>query len=209
MGTKTPVMSIHNLLTRALVRAPVALALATLLVLGGDALGQATSSVVMASATAEDVEKMSAQDMVSRSDRLVNKMEEMLSQSFKLLEEAISEGEVSVITARNEAITAMKSLVKLSEENFLTLQQKSAEGNREAVEHEYVKITIAASKMGELYSQVQTAGGIKVDLEATDVEVQMEVDSQMAPALELSTPPTAAEAPPVIPDPPVYASAYK
>jgi len=155
------------------------------------------------------VEKMTVQKMVSRADRLVNKMEEMLSQSFKLLEEAISEGDVSVITARNEAITAMKSLVKLSEENFLTLQQRAAEGNRDAVEHEYVKITIAASKTSELYSQVQTAGGIKVDLEATDVEVQMEVDAQMAPALELSTPPTAAEAPPVIPDPPVYASAYK
>ena len=150
---------------------------------------------------------MSIPDMVSRADRLVNKMEEMLSESFSLLEEAISEGDVAVITARNEAITAMKSLVKLSEENFLTLQQKAAEGNRDSVEHEYVKITIASSKVSEFYAQVQTAGGINVDLESADVEVQMEVESAMAPAVELATPPT--EAPAVIPDPPVYASAFK
>ena len=191
--------------SRALTRAAAVVVL--LGTIGGVAIGQTETTMVMASASAEDVAKMSIPDMVSRADRLVNKMEEMLSESFSLLEEAISEGDVAVITARNEAITAMKSLVKLSEENFLTLQQKAAEGNRDSVEHEYVKITIASSKVSEFYAQVQTAGGINVDLESADVEVQMEVESAMAPAVELATPPT--EAPAVIPDPPVYASAFK
>ena len=191
--------------SRALTR--VGAIAAVLIALGGVAVGQTESTMVMASASAEDVARMSIQDMVSRADRLVNKMEEMLSESFSLLEEAIADGDVAVITARNEAITAMKSLVKLSEENYLTLQQKAAEGNRESVEHEYVKITIASSKVSEFYAQVQTAGGINVDLESADVEVQMEVESAMAPAVELATPPT--EAPAVIPDPPVYASAFK
>ena len=97
-------------LARVTRSAHATLALALVMALsGGSALGQASSTMVMSSATAEDVQKMSVQSMLSRADRLVNKMEEMLSQSFKLLEEAISEGDVSVITARNEAITAMKT----------------------------------------------------------------------------------------------------
>lgn len=150
--------------------------------------------------------KMSIDNMVKDAGVMVRKMEEILTKSFKELEGSIAEGDVGATTARNEAITAMKGLVKLSEENYRNLQQKAAEGDRETVEHEYVKISIAYAKVGELFAQVRTAGGIKVDLEATDVSLTLDIDSAMTFDPVLTSP--SLDQPQALPDPPVHASPY-
>jgi hypothetical protein len=128
---------------------------------------------------ATDLSKMSMKDMEAQAGKMVEDMEGKLKEAFKLLEEAISEGDVAATNARNEAITAMKGLVKLAEENYVTLQQKAAEGDVEAVKTEFVKISIAQAKTAELFAQVQTAGGIAVDLEAAGVEKSVKVEGEL------------------------------
>jgi hypothetical protein len=139
-------------------------------------------------AGAKNPSNMSIDEMVGSAGNMVDSMGKNLSTSFKLLEESINGQNVGATVARNEAITAMKGLVKLSEENFVALQQAAAEGDREAVEREFVKIMIAQNKIGELFAQVKTAGGIIVDMETPDTERTVEIDSEMLVVLVESPP---------------------
>lgn len=160
------------------------------------------SVLVLGSAVAASTNDLSIDQMVSGAGTMVDGMGEQLSSSFKLLEESISGQNVAATVARNEAITAMKGLVKLSEENFVSLQQAAAEGNRDSVEHEYVKIMIARGKIGELFAQVKTAGGIMVDMETPDTERQVEIESEMLTVLVEAPPePAPAPEPPAPPSP--------
>jgi len=153
----------------------------------------------------EDLSALSIEDMVRRSLDLVRRMEQQLTDSFRLLEESIAAGDVGATTARNEAITAMKGLVRLSEQNLRTLQQRAAERDRQRVEHEYVKITIAASKVAEFYGQVRSASGVPVDLELTDVERRMDFQGSLPVVDDLAT---LFVEPTSVPEPPVHASPY-
>ncbi len=153
----------------------------------------------------EDLAKLSIEDMVKRASTDVRRMEDQLAESFKLLEESIAANDVSATTARNEAITAMKGLVKLSEQNLLTLQQRAAERDRKRVEHEYVKITIAAAKVGEFYAQIKSATGIPVDLDVGALERKLEFKGTLPVVADF---PTRFTSQPSVPDAPVHASPY-
>jgi hypothetical protein len=119
----------------------------------------------------EDLSKLSEAQLVDRAEKAVKKMEEQLTDSFWLLEASLTAGDVSAAMARNEAITVMKGLVKLSEQNLITLKQKAAEGDRKRVENEYVKITIAGAKVAEYYAQVKSAVSVGSGaLELSNVE---------------------------------------
>ncbi|MFO0750259.1 MAG: hypothetical protein U1F43_32010 [Myxococcota bacterium] len=119
----------------------------------------------------EDLSKLSNETLADRSEKRVKRMEEQLTDSFWLLEASLTAGDVAGAMARNEAITVMKGLVKLSEQNLITLKQKAAEGDRKRVENEYVKITIAAAKVSEYYAQVKSAVSIGSGaLELSNVE---------------------------------------
>ncbi len=110
-------------------------------------------------------EKYSAGELEERGTKMVRKMEKRLGESYKLLEKAIQDGNIEAQNARNESITQMKGLVKLSEEYLLSLQQHSAEGDCKKSEHQYVKISIAFAKVSELFAQVRSAGGVEGDVE--------------------------------------------
>lgn len=155
-----------------------------------------------------DPSALTIEEMETGARDQVNKMEEMLASSFKLLEQAISTSDVASTAIRNEAITAMKGLVKLSEENLMMLQQKKAEKDRDAVEHEYVKISIAAAKVAELYAQVRTASGIDVDLEDTRVERTLDIESSLPMDVGDVSAVGVSDAAAVLPDPPSHASPF-
>lgn len=110
-------------------------------------------------------EKYSAGELETRATKMVRSMEKRLGESYKLLEKAIQDGNVEAQNSRNESITQMKGLVKLSEEYLLSLQQHSAEGDCKKAEHQYVKISIAFAKVSELFAQVRSAGGVDGDIE--------------------------------------------
>lgn len=130
-----------------------------------------TAPPTAATAGDEDLAKLSDVQLVERAEALVKRMEEQLTDSFWLLEASLTAGDVSGAMARNEAITVMKGLVKLSEQNLMTLKQKAAEGDRRRVENEYVKIAIAGAKVAEYYAQVKSAVSIGSGaLELSNVE---------------------------------------
>lgn len=127
-----------------------------------------------------DLSKFSVDELVDKASGQVKKMEEWLTESFYLLEESLSAGDVNAVNTRNEAITVMKGLVKLSEQNLMNMQQKAAEGDRKRVENEYVKISIAHGKVQEYYAQVKSAVSIGVtNLELSSVERRLVFSGQL------------------------------
>jgi hypothetical protein len=151
-----------------------------------------------------DLKKQSVKELTEKAENAVKGMQRMLKESFGLLEKSISDKRPEEVTMRREAITAMKGLVRLSEDGLVALQQYAAERDRERVEHEFVKIVIASSKIGELYAQVQSVGGV-FDLEVADVDRKMSYIGSLPADPVL---PTQFQEPAVMPDPPVSASPY-
>lgn len=148
-----------------------------------------------------------ASELTERASKMVRTMEKRLAESFKLLEQSISEANVQATNVRNQAITQMKGLVKLSEEYLLTQQQRMAEGNCARVEHEYVKISIAFAKVAELFAQVRSAGGVDGDVDelqevVTDLKFLGALPFDVSLSTEFSEPVSA------IPQAPVHASPY-
>jgi hypothetical protein len=151
-----------------------------------------------------DLKKLSLKDLLEKSEVQVKGMQRMLKDSFALLEKSIGEKKPEEVTMRREAITAMKGLVRLSEDGLVAVQQYAAERDRERVEHEYVKIVLASSKISELYAQVQSVGGV-FDLEVADVDRKMLYVGSLPMDSVL---PSQFREPDVMPDPPVFASPY-
>ena len=134
-----------------------------------------------------DLAKHSTEQLVSKASGFVSQMEKWLSDSFWLLEAAVSGSDINAANTRNEAITVMKGLVKLSEQNLMTMRQKAAEGDRHRVENEYVKISIAYSKVQEYYAQVKSAGGVRGSLEVTAVERRLVFSGELPVVEEVPT----------------------
>jgi hypothetical protein len=57
----------------------------------------------------------------------------------------------------------MKGLLKLAEENMLSLRETAARSDRESAEFEHMKISIASDKFVELDAQVRSCGGPAMD----------------------------------------------
>jgi len=93
----------------------------------------------------------------------VERMHKMVANGFKELEEARKAQNISRVNCVNDALTAMKGLLRLAESNFLAIQEAASRTDAEGVEHEYVKISIAFNKCEELYGQLQGCGGPSTD----------------------------------------------
>ncbi len=130
----------------------------------------------------------------------VERMHKMVSEGFKELEEARKAQNISRVNCVNDALTAMKGLLRLAESNFLAMQEAASRNDAGGVEHEYVKISIAFNKCEELYGQLQGCGGPSTD-GAIDgkpyIEKQIDPDMpEVDPTAELDDIPQTLENPP-------------
>jgi hypothetical protein len=130
----------------------------------------------------------------------VERMHKMVSEGFKELEEARKAQNISRVNCVNDALTAMKGLLRLAESNFLAMQEAASRNDAGDVEHEYVKISIAFNKCEELYGQLQGCGGPSTG-GAIDGKpyIEKQVDPDMPdvdPTAELDDIPMSIEDPP-------------
>ena len=110
-----------------------------------------------------DEENLSVGEMTKRSGTQVREMDAVIQSAFDSLEDARSEEDIQRVSCINDALTAMKGLLKLAEENMLSLRESAARGDDSAVQFEYIKIGIASDKFVELDAQVRSCGGAAME----------------------------------------------
>ena len=97
--------------------------------------------------------------MMSQGKSYTDRMQKMVSDGFTELEEARKQQNVGRVNCVNDALTAIKGLLRLAEGNYLGMQEAAARKDPDGVEHEFVKVSIAFNKTEELNGQLQGCGG--------------------------------------------------
>ena len=100
---------------------------------------------------------------IDQAKAMIDKMHKMVKAGFEELQEARSASNVSRVNCVNEALTAMKGLLRLAEGNFLSMQEAASRKSASGVEHEFIKVTIAYNKTDELNGQLKGCGGPSTD----------------------------------------------
>jgi hypothetical protein len=117
-----------------------------------------TASSAMAQRTQPTI-KLSPQQQLKKATKDMQAMKRVLTGAFNMLKEARSEQDMQKLNCINEALSAIKGLMRLSEQNFVMLQEAVARSDARTAEHEFVKISIAENKIGDLDGQVRSCGG--------------------------------------------------
>jgi hypothetical protein len=102
---------------------------------------------------------MTLEEKLAKADEYLTSMTTTLEGAQSAIEQARGANEQDKVGCMREAITAMKGLLKLSEQNAASLRSAAGKRDLRAVDHEYVKLTIAYSKFGDLDGQVRGCGG--------------------------------------------------
>jgi len=114
-------------------------------------------------------------DKPDHSRQAVDRMREILSRMLKYLEEAREEKDVIKLNCVNEKLTAVKGLLKISEQADVGLQEAVARRDVEASAHEFEKVSIAQRKSEQLLAESEACvGELAVYSGDTEVEVVIE-----------------------------------
>ena len=106
---------------------------------------------------------ISVAEMTRQAGIQVREMDGVIQAAFDSLEDARGDEDLQRISCINDALTAMKGLLRLAEENMLSLRESAARADKAAVEFEYIKVGIASDKFVELDAQVRSCGGPAMD----------------------------------------------
>lgn len=117
------------------------------------------ATVATAQQTPPDLKSLSLRQMVSQGEDDLNAMKAVLKEGFAELKAARENESVQKINQVNEALSTIKGLLRLSEQNFILLQEAAAKGQRDKAERELVKIVVAKDKVMELRGLIRAAGG--------------------------------------------------
>lgn len=109
--------------------------------------------------------RMSLSDQVKKAEGYTAEMNDSLKSAFKILQDARQAKDIQQLLCINEALAAIKGLLRLSEQNIVMLHEASSKHDERAAEHEFVKISIAYNKVRELDGRVRSCGAANVDSE--------------------------------------------
>jgi hypothetical protein len=112
---------------------------------------------------------------IEGSSAAVAHMRDVLSRVLKHLEDARAERDVIKLNCVNEKLTAVKGLLRISEQADVSLQEAVGRKDNEQSQHEYVKITIAERKCEQLLAESEACiGEVAVYSGETQVDVVIE-----------------------------------
>lgn len=129
------------------------------------------ASAVAATARKAPRERMTVSAMLEEARARMEATDRALGDSFGALEAARKAGDIQRLDCVNEALTAIKGLVRLAQQNFTALQELAAQGDAERAEHEFVKLSLAADKVASLSVELRACGAPSVSTE-TDGEAE-------------------------------------
>lgn len=106
-----------------------------------------------------ELKAMSLDVMKSNGDKYLGDMRSLVADVLNGLSEARKSGDPQTVKCVTGALTTVKGLMRLSEQNGIGLQESVIANDRTKAQHEFVKLTIARNKMIELHAQAKGCGG--------------------------------------------------
>mgnify|MGYP006271471007 CR=1 FL=1 len=140
--------------------------------------GKDTDSATQAAAqqaTDQEVQAVPDKRKQPRADEALARMREILKDVLEHLEEARDEKDVVKLNCVNEKLTAIKGLLKISEQASVTMQEALARRNSENARHEFEKIIIAQRKSEQLLAESEACVG-ELAVYAGDTQVEVVMD---------------------------------
>lgn len=119
-----------------------------------------------------EIEGTADSDKASHSKSAVARMRVILTAVLKYLTEARDEKDVVKLNCVNEKLTAIKGLLRISEQADVTLQEALARRDTEVSAHEFEKIVIAQRKCEQLLAESEACVG-ELAVYAGDTEVEL------------------------------------
>jgi len=149
--------------------------------LGAAGLALTMSLITADEASAPPAPKTTQVKVIPDSDKLeqtrtsIARMRDILARVLKHLEDARDERDIVKLNCVNEKLTAIKGLLKISEQSDVTLQESLARRDAEAAAHELEKVSIALRKCEQLMGESEGCVG-ELAVYAGDTEVEMVVE---------------------------------
>lgn len=104
-------------------------------------------------------QRISGKEMASKAEQMVREMRTAREGAEEALRKARSDKDATRIDCVNEALIAMKGLLRLAEDYQFELQADLKQGDNAAVQSSFVKIQMARTKFEELDARVKSCGG--------------------------------------------------
>ncbi len=123
--------------------------------------------------------KLSARQMVDRTEDHLREMRQMLKDVLEILEDARSEKDVVKLNCTNEKLTQVKGLLRVSEQASISLQESSAKDQIDDARHEYRKVSIAREKVQQLRAEAEECIGQLAFYIDEDMTVDVEVPDDL------------------------------
>ncbi|MEZ0314750.1 MAG: hypothetical protein ACAI38_23515 [Myxococcota bacterium] len=120
----------------------------------------------------EEEQNLSAPERVARGASHLERMRSVLKTVLKYLEEAREKRDVIKLNCVNEKLTAVKGLLKMSEQADVSMQEALARRDEETGRDEYDKISIARGKVDQLLTESEGCVG-ELSVYSGDTIVEM------------------------------------
>lgn len=108
----------------------------------------------------------------------VASMRSSLTKGLEELKQAREKKDAVELTCVNEQVTAMKGILRVSEDAFVSLQEAQSANDTERARYEFRKISVSKRKMDDLLQAAINCAGAEASSSNTSVE--MEVDPNLA-----------------------------
>lgn len=111
---------------------------------------------------------------LEKSGEYLVEMRALLTKGLERLREAREAKDAVQLTCVNEQVTAMKGILRVSEDAFIALQEAQATASAERARYEFSKIRVSRQKMKELYQSALNCAGAEATVSNTTVEVEID-----------------------------------
>jgi len=144
-----------------------------------------------------NAERLSVPEKQERSAKEVERMKDSLRQALERLKTARERKDILQLNCVNDKLSAIKGLLKLSEEAWSNLLEAIAKGDEELINHEFTKISIAGVRVENFRVEVEGCVG-----EASQYTGETVVDTSVDPDIRSDDPTEVREPvfPPVVAD---------
>lgn len=153
----------------------------------------------------EEIKSLSLDTMLVKGEGFVKEMQEYVKDILAMSAKARDQKDFERMNCINAIMNTIKGLLRVSEQNALSLRERVIAKDRSGAEHEFIKIAIARNRIMELHAEAKGCGGPGSELifEGTPI-----VEKQFDPDLPTDNARTGLDRPIIVIEPPPSASPY-